>query len=32
MAPRGAPTRYDIPRYVYLGTATVAALTIWLRT
>ncbi|MHC0430949.1 hypothetical protein ACX6XY_12275 [Streptomyces sp. O3] len=25
-------TRYDKRRYVYLGTATVAALTIWLRT
>lgn len=29
---RAVATRYDKRRYVYLGTATVAALTIWLRT
>lgn len=29
---RTVATRYDKRRYVYLGTATVAALTIWLRT
>ncbi|MGY3684674.1 hypothetical protein ACVWXU_008297 [Streptomyces sp. TE33382] len=32
MAPRGAPTRYDKRGYVFLGTATAAALVIWLRT
>ncbi|WP_330177680.1 IS5 family transposase [Streptomyces sp. NBC_01498] len=29
---RAVATRYDKRRYVYLGTATAAALTIWLRT
>ncbi|TXS44247.1 hypothetical protein EAO77_34495 [Streptomyces sp. t39] len=29
---RAVATRYDKRRYIYLGTATVAALTIWLRT
>ncbi|WP_202121526.1 IS5 family transposase [Streptomyces sp. BA2] len=29
---RAVATRYDNRRYVYLGTATAAALTIWLRT
>lgn len=29
---RAVATRYDKRRYVYLGTATVAALVIWLRT
>ncbi|MFE0654683.1 IS5 family transposase [Streptomyces sp. NPDC059534] len=29
---RAVATRYDKRRYVYLGTATTAALTIWLRT
>ncbi|WP_405717661.1 hypothetical protein OG607_01415 [Streptomyces sp. NBC_01537] len=29
---RAVVTRYDKRRYVYLGTATVAALIIWLRT
>ncbi|WP_107092592.1 transposase [Streptomyces sp. XY66] len=29
---RAGATRYDKRRYVYLGTATAAALTIWLRT
>ncbi|WP_422399080.1 hypothetical protein [Streptomyces netropsis] len=29
---RAVATRYDRHRYAYLGTATVAALTIWLRT
>ncbi|WP_129292772.1 hypothetical protein [Streptomyces lydicus] len=29
---RAVVTRYDKRRYVYLGTATAAALTIWLRT
>ncbi|MCJ0875661.1 IS5 family transposase [Streptomyces sp. AP-93] len=29
---RAVATRYDKRRYVYLGTATLAALTIWLRT
>lgn len=29
---RAVATRYDQRRYVYLGTATAAALTIWLRT
>jgi hypothetical protein len=32
MAPRGAPTRYDKRAYIFLGTATLAALIIWLRT
>ncbi|MYZ36452.1 transposase [Streptomyces sp. SID4917] len=30
--PRAVATRYDKRGYVYLGTATAAALTIWLRT
>jgi transposase len=29
---RAVATRYDKRRYIYLGTATAAALTIWLRT
>ncbi|MEV6246850.1 hypothetical protein AB0M38_11690 [Streptomyces sp. NPDC051742] len=29
---RAVATRYGKRRYVYLGTATAAALTIWLRT
>lgn len=29
---RAVAIRYDKRRYVYLGTATAAALTIWLRT
>jgi hypothetical protein len=29
---RAVATRYDKRRYVYLGTTTAAALTIWFRT